>query len=671
MNSNYKILNLMFFLFFLITSLNAQKDVLINYEKTDEYLNQKSLYDIYDANKTSGSSTELGNLSFLNPINDAFTNAANIEIAKSQIYLEWVKKQNLLIQEYLSKKFNETFASYDIARNKMFIESENDKVLKLSLNLKSQYSNQLTAVNLKNAKNLDELKLLQIRIQEINAGNFNNSQFPFAIIDGIYLKDFKDLNIISQKWYKIAPLLMDGLDSKATIQNAYNNLIGIIANDKDIKGKFDNFILNLKINYSNSCNDFERLHLIQYVINYYNWIKENPSGPLVIPNFSGASKFYQFYRVNDQFINNYVIGTNLGSISIFSIDYFYQLLATARTSFSNQYVDGSDMYSEVQNQWEREKEQAIENMLNNRNIKKWYLDSDNDGYHAKGSSPKAQSTNPGIGWREGVSKGEVWDDTNAKYKFSSLNVSLSVDNSTKPLYEESGDFRSGDLKNFQGIHDVINNSKLNFIEKVNAHYETYWDEFFDKFMTNEDYINNLRDFAEWTTFNDDLVNEMIDRFKKGDSNTHFTSNNLTNSLLGSDGFSSFKSELIKIIKNKIINDVTEDIPKILIENLKGPVFKDNGGLFSWNASHSSNLIVSNLVINCKTFTMSAKLIMYDRFGLDNDDLYSQPFGVTGIDEYIARNSHAMRGWFILQRIKGFKPFISEVSTTINLSNENF
>ncbi len=52
-------------------------------------------------------------------------------------------------------------------------------------------------------------------------------------------------------------------------------------------------------------------------------------------------------------------------------------------------------------------------------------------------------------------------------------------------------------------------------------------------------------------------------------------------------------------------------------------------------------------------------------------LYSQPFGVNGIDEYIARNSPAMRGWFILQRVKGFKPLISEVSTTINLSNVNF
>jgi hypothetical protein len=314
MITKYNIINLLFFLVLLNTSLYAQKDVLINYEKTDEYLNQKSLDDIYNANKGTGSTTELGNLSFLNPINDVFTNAANIEIAKRLINHEWVKKQNLLIQEYLSKKFNETFASYDLARNKMFIESENDKVLKLSLNLKSQYSNQLTAVNLKNAKSLDELKLLQIRIQEINAGNFNNSQFPFAIIDGIYLKDFKDLNIISQKWDKIAPVLMDGLDSKATIQNAYNNLIGILANDKDIKGKFDNFILNFKINYSNSYNDFERLHLMQYVINYYNWIKANPSGPLVIPNFSGANKFYEFYKVNDLFLNNYVTYTKLCNI---------------------------------------------------------------------------------------------------------------------------------------------------------------------------------------------------------------------------------------------------------------------------------------------------------------------------------------------------------------------
>lgn len=69
--------------------------------------------------------------------------------------------------------------------------------------------------------------------------------------------------------------------------------------------------------------------------------------------------------------------------------------------------------------------------------------------------------------------------------------------------------------------------------------------------------------------------------------------------------------------------------------------------------------------------MNAKLTMFDRFGLDDTDLYSQPFGVSGIDEFIARNSYGMRGWFILQRIKGYKPFISEVSTSLNLLNEKF
>jgi hypothetical protein len=63
--------------------------------------------------------------------------------------------------------------------------------------------------------------------------------------------------------------------------------------------------------------------------------------------------------------------------------------------------------------------------------------------------------------------------------------------------------------------------------------------------------------------------------------------------------------------------------------------------------------------------------MYDHFGLDNTDLYSQPISLSGVDEFIARRSRAMRGWFILQKIKGYKPFVSEVSTSINISNESF
>ena len=44
-------------------------------------------------------------------------------------------------------------------------------------------------------------------------------------------------------------------------------------------------------------------------------------------------------------------------------------------------------------------------------IKKWYLDRDGDGYHAKGSEPKEQVESPGEDWVEGVSDGEDCDDT--------------------------------------------------------------------------------------------------------------------------------------------------------------------------------------------------------------------------------------------------------------------
>lgn len=41
---------------------------------------------------------------------------------------------------------------------------------------------------------------------------------------------------------------------------------------------------------------------------------------------------------------------------------------------------------------------------------KWFLDKDKDGYHAKGSTPREQTTSPGSGWVPGISKGEDCND---------------------------------------------------------------------------------------------------------------------------------------------------------------------------------------------------------------------------------------------------------------------
>lgn len=299
----------------------------------------------------------------------------------------------------------------------------------------------------------------------------------------------------------------------------------------------------------------------------------------------------------------------------------------------------------------------------------WYLDKDNDGYHAP-DSPRSQPNNPGYpgdGWKQGTSLGEDCDDGNEKYKFDSLNIGLMVNNSKEVGI--GGDLLSGDLA-FQDIHNIIDSSSMNSYEKYKAHVQIDSDEVLDKYFTDEQYFESMRDFAEWTTFNDELVNEMINRFKQNISSSYYSSNNLTQSMLGSSGYNSFKNSLIQLLKDKIVQ-VSTNTPCITINDLGGPNFDTNGGLFAWNGSHSSILDVSNLTINCDKFSMTATLKMYDHFGLDNTDLYPSGNTNNGLNEYISRNSFGMRSWFILQRVKGYKPFVNEISTTFNLSDESF
>jgi hypothetical protein len=595
--------------------------------------------------------------------NTGFNNIVNFEIAKRKEMDDWYDKQEELIKDEINRKLNTSYPTFEEAKNNIFLETEKNNILINAQSLQPGYSKIYWAGESGKKQNIINLKLLQIRKAEIQTGNTDNPEYPFLEFNGILFKDMNDLNQINGYLESQRKAYGENYLKSYTHEN-WLQILPTIVNDETYK----NELLRLKNLYYNSFNRWDKLNLMQVFLNYEDF-RKYASPPYVFPFYLTQFSAFQIHNLDQatrSSVENYVKNKYINK-SIF--DPYYDMYGPYYNVWYAR--EGRQEAVEMVNKKLQLREDHINSLLNNLNLKKWFLDADNDGYHAKGSAPKVQVESFGTGWREGVSKGEDCDDSDSKYKFTNLNVSLTVDNSSKPLYEVSGDFRSGDLKNFQGIHDVINRSKLSFTDKVNAHYSNYWDEFFDKYMSEEDYINNLRDFPEWTTFNDDLVNEMIDRFKQGDSNTHFTSNNLTNSMLGSDGFSSFRSDLIKLIKGKIINDVTENNPKILIEDLQGPTFRDNGGLFSWNGSYSTNLIVSNLVVNCKTFSMTAKLIMYDRFGLDNDDLYSQPSGVGGIDEYIARNSPAMRGWFILQRVKGFKPFISEVSTNLNLSNENF
>jgi len=87
-------------------------------------------------------------------------------------------------------------------------------------------------------------------------------------------------------------------------------------------------------------------------------------------------------------------------------------------------VNGLNIHSSILNDWFGFNFQFIPNngqsiQINFENgntgygtapLKDWFLDIDNDGYHARGSSPRKLENSPGSGWVEGISQGEDCDD---------------------------------------------------------------------------------------------------------------------------------------------------------------------------------------------------------------------------------------------------------------------
>lgn len=119
------------------------------------------------------------------------------------------------------------------------------------------------------------------------------------------------------------------------------------------------------------------------------------------PN-SGWVHFAGFPFSDSNRLREYAYNNRIGGQSIFMSSCRYLVQSHPRLG---------NVYKEIPGCQEA-KDKALNDLLNANNKKKWFLDADNDGYHAKGSSLKLQEQSPGNDWREGVSKGEDCDDTN-------------------------------------------------------------------------------------------------------------------------------------------------------------------------------------------------------------------------------------------------------------------
>ena len=298
----------------------------------------------------------------------------------------------------------------------------------------------------------------------------------------------------------------------------------------------------------------------------------------------------------------------------------------------------------------------------------WILDKDEDNYYVDGSEKqeyhnwdKSEKFVEGYKKKEDKKEGDCRDDEK-KYKFK--NLSVSGGDVIYSHFNSNPDMLSGDLT-FDDIYDIIDDSDLPDLEKKAAKFSFKVDELYEPYHDNEYYFKSLENFAELTTSNDDLIHEMIDRFRANEGSNQFTSDNLSSTLLNSDDFSTYKQSIENQLKSEVAK-IENESDKISNINPGVVSFSDNGALFAWHGTSEITMALNSLTINCDNFSYNVSIEMVDHFGLDNGDLFDE-----GLTEIITRSLHGMRSWFILQRVRGIKPFKSSVSTTISGSNVSF
>ena len=250
------------------------------------------------------------------------------EAAQKAALDNWYSAQRVLIETEIDKYFNKTFANYKEAVNATFIDYGKSNHKNFDYNLRNLKNKQIAISDDYEPQNkikLIDLKLLQLRKLEINAGNINNSEYPYSKVNGIPLKDYRTINSINVNWNAIKTNLIPNL---AKQQNA--NYFSIALNNLD--SSFDTYLLNLQRTfYHDNLNHGQRLFLEQFCINILMAYRINPNaflspyetinydipdglerGPLFMP--TGTEEILENY------LNIYT------KTSVFDADYYLKVL---------------------------------------------------------------------------------------------------------------------------------------------------------------------------------------------------------------------------------------------------------------------------------------------------------------------------------------------------------
>ncbi|CAA0183155.1 exported hypothetical protein [Tenacibaculum maritimum] len=199
----------------------------------------------------------------------------------------WYRRQLDLIKEYLENKYNRTYASYDEAKNDVFLRTERDHIYPSSRPPRNKYYRLINDGKKKVTYNIGNLKALEIRKTEIQSGNIDNSGIPFMYINGTSLADITSVNILNNYIGRHTDYLKFDISEKYINTNIFRK-IETLPGDVN----FESHLLNLKNNYYNGFNDWDRLNLMHFFLNYEH-IKKYLSSPYILP-----TEFSNFYAID-------------------------------------------------------------------------------------------------------------------------------------------------------------------------------------------------------------------------------------------------------------------------------------------------------------------------------------------------------------------------------------
>jgi hypothetical protein len=287
--------------------------------------------------------------------NAVISNGLAIERAKDDELEAWYDRQEDLMEEYLENHLNDSFSNFDEAREALFNESEIRPIEFGTTYNKDKYNRLKNTSRTHEKNNLRDLKLLLIRKAEINAGNLNNSQFAFSEVDGVALKDIRNLDLISQKWGNMYGHFKINNPKRFDYQSTYNKLL-------DLGIGFNESMLNLKNDeYFNSGyynNRWKKLNLMQFLINYDLYERCCSIGPYSTP--FGPDYYYDFRKATPERIETYALSNKSGIKSVFDPYYDYQNIYNIWLA-----REGVQEALYQANKWKVARETALNNLLNN------------------------------------------------------------------------------------------------------------------------------------------------------------------------------------------------------------------------------------------------------------------------------------------------------------------